>query len=159
MARQDGVESMARQLVSLVLQNPRWQDSLDPLCASLHADARRAQPRQTMVAVAKRAETVLRHIAQADAVAIGRLYFDLLPGRGHPLTEKVIQALSQPEGALQLLRDSGFSPDLKKDADGATVIEIDVPDHPTKLCAATRDAILEAMGDGHAGTGPLHTLH
>lgn len=159
MAHQDVVEHMARRLVSLVLNDPHWHEKLDPLCASLRTDARRAHPRQTMVAVAARAETVLRHIAQADAVSIGRLYFDLLPGRGHPLTEKVIHALSQPEGALQLLRDSGFSPDLKKDAGGATVIEIDIPDHPTDLCDATRDAILEAMGDGQGPTGPLYPLH
>lgn len=159
MARQDVVESMARQLVTLVLRDPRWEERLDAVCASLRTDARRGHPRQTMLAVAARAETVLRHIAQADAVSIGRLYFDLLPGRGHPLTEKVIHALSLPEGALQLLRDSGFSPDLKKDAHGATVIEIDIPDHPTELCDATRDAIVEAMGDGLTASGPLHTLH
>lgn len=159
MARQDVVESMARQLVSLVLRDPCWQDNLEPLCASLHADARRAIPRQTMMAVATRAETVLRHIASADSVAIGRLYFDLLPGRGNPLTEKVIAALSRPEGALELLRDSGFSPDLKKDVHGVTVIEIAIPDHPTALCQTIRDAILDAMGDGIAASGPLHTLH
>ncbi|OJX80018.1 hypothetical protein [Magnetospirillum sp. 64-120] len=159
MARQDLVESMARQLVSLVLRDPCWQDNLEPLCASLHADARRATPRQTMMAVASRAETVLRHIARADAVAVGRLYFDLLPGRGNPLTEKVIEALSRPEGALELLRDSGFSPSLKKDGNGVTVIEIEIPDHSTEVCDATRDAIIESMGDGWGSASPLHTLH
>lgn len=159
MARQDVVEDMARRLVRLVLNDPQWHEKLETLCASLHVDAHRAQPRQTMLAVAERAETVLRHIAQADAVSIGRLYFDLLPGRGHPLTEKVIHALSQPEGALQLLRDSGLAPCLKKDAGGATVIEIDIPDHLGTLCDATRDAILDAMGDGLTAPGPLHTLH
>jgi len=159
MARQDVVESMARQLVSLVLRDPRWEDRLDAVCASLRADSCRAAPRQIMMAVAARAETVLRHIAQTDAVAIGRLYFDLLPVRGHPLTERVIEALSQPEGALQLLRDSGFSPDLKKDAQGVTVIEIDIPDHPTALCQTTHDAIVDAMGDGIARNTTLHTMH
>lgn len=159
MARQDVVESMARQLVSLVLRDPCWQDRLDPLCASLHADAHRAHPRQTMLAVVHRAEAVLRHIAQADAVCIGRLYFDLLPGRGHPLTEKVIEALSRPEGALELLRDGGFSPSLKKDGNGVTVIEIEIPCHSTEICDATRDAIMESMGDGWSGASSLHTLH
>ncbi|MGE4278369.1 MAG: hypothetical protein AB7G62_02200 [Magnetospirillum sp.] len=159
MGRQDMVESMARQLVGLILRDPRWEDRLDAVCASLQADSRRATPRQTMIAVAARAETVLRHIAQADAVAIGRLYFDLLPGRGHPLTEKVIEALSRPEGALALLRDSGFSPNLKKDAHGVTVIEIEAPDHPTALCQATHDAILDAMGDGTHAVSGLHMIH
>lgn len=159
MARQDVVESMARKLVSLVLRDPHWEGRLDAVCASLRADSRQATPRQTMMAVAVRAETVLRHIAQADAVAIGRLYFDLLPGRGHPLTERVVEALSQPEGALELLRDSGFSPDLKKDAHGVTVIEIDIPDHPTALCQTTYDAIIDAMGDDNIPIAELHTMH
>lgn len=160
MARHDQVENMARHVVAAILRNPRWDDRLDELCASLHADAAQATPRGVMVAVAVRAETMLRHIAQADPVAIGRLYFDVLPAAGHPLTDRVIDALSQPEGALRLLRDCGLEPTLRKDDSGASFLEIDVPDRLAPVCDATRDAIVAAMTTiGDEPVGALRTLH
>lgn len=160
MAHTDIVEMMARQVVATLLRNPRWQERLDPVCQSLHEDAARAHPRRIMQAVAVRAENMLRHIAQGDYVAIGRLYFDILPGAGHPLTEAVIEALSQPESALRLLRESGLEPTLRKDGTGASFLEIDVPDFDHDLCGATREAIIEAMTTvGEEPSGPLHTLH
>ena len=160
MAHRDNVETMARHLVAIVLRNPRWDSRLDELCLSLREDARRASPRPAMMAVAARAETMLRHIAQRDYVAIGRLYFDLLPAAGHPLTEAVILALSQPAGALRLLREAGLEPSLRKDATGASFLEVEIPDRAADICDTTRDAIVEAMtSGGEAPQGALHTLH
>jgi len=160
MARCDNVEIMARQLVGVILRNPRWNDGLDDLCRTLHVDAAKASPRQTMIAVAARAETMLRHIALGDYVAIGRLYFDLLPEIGHPLTDAVITALSQPASALRLMRESGLEPQLRKDENGTTFIEIEVPDHSHALCDATRNAIATAMTSvGEDPQGALRTIH
>ena len=160
MAYRDEVEAMARQLVRVILRNPRWDDRLDDLCHSLRVDAAEASPRQTMIAVAARAETMLRHIAQGDYVAIGRLYFDLLPEIGHPLTDAVIAALSQPAAALRLMRESGLEPQVRKDESGTSFIEIEVPDHSHALCDATRDAITAAMTSvGEEPLGALRTIH
>lgn len=160
MAHHDDVEYMSRQLVSIILRNPRWHHGLDDLCRSLHADAEHAQPRRAMMAVAARAETILRHIAQGDHVSIGRLYFDVLPALPHPLTQAVITALEQPEATLRLLRDSGFAPSLRKDANGTSFIEIEIPDTGRNVCPATSDAIVAAMGEmGEAPMGELRTIH
>ncbi|KAF0223909.1 MAG: hypothetical protein FD176_1619 [Rhodospirillaceae bacterium] len=160
MARHDDVECMSRQLAAIILRNPRWNHGLDDLCHSLRVDAERAKPRHTMMAVAARAEAILRHIAQGDHVSIGRLYFDVLPALPHPLTQAVITALEQPEGALRLLRESGFAPALRKDDTGASFIEIEIPDAAKTICPATRDAIVAAMGDmGEAPMGELRTIH
>jgi hypothetical protein len=160
MARHDDVECMSRQLVAIILRNPRWHHGLDDLCQSLHADAAHAQPRRLMMAVAARAETILRHIAQGDHVSIGRLYFDVLPALPHPLTQAVITALEQPESALRLLRESGFAPRLRKDDTGTSFIEIEIPDTDKAVCPATSDAIIAAMGEmGEAPMGELRTIH
>lgn len=160
MARHDDVECMSRQLVALILRNPRWHQGLDDLCNSLHADAAHAQPRRVMMAVAARAEAILRHIAQGDHVSIGRLYFDVLPALPHPLTQAVIAALEQPAGALRLLRDSGFAPRLGKDGNGTSFIEIEIPDAAKTVCTATSDAIIAAMGErSEVPMGELRTIH
>lgn len=160
MAHYDKVEQMARQVVAILLRNPRWDARLDALCQSLHDDAAKATPKRTMMAVAARAETMLRHIAQGDYVAIGRLYFDILPAAGHPLTDAVIKALSQPDAALRMMREAGLHPQVRKDDTGTNFLEIDVPDFGHDMCAATRQAVTAAMTTvGEEPTGALRTVH
>lgn len=160
MAQFDTVEVMARQVAAAVLRNLRWRQRLDETCQSLHADAALATPRQTMVSVAKRAEAILRHIAQADPISIGRLYFDILPPQPHPLTVAVISALSQPEAVVQMLRDAGMAPQLRKDGSGASFIEIEAPDDHHQMSPATRAAITSAMTSvGEEPQGALRTIH
>ena len=162
MARFDKVELMARELAAILLRNLRWRQLLDETCASLHADAARATPRQVMMAVAVRTESILRHIAQADLISVGRLYFDILPPEPHPLTVAVIEALSQPESVVQMMRDAGMAPQVRKDAAGVSYIEIETPDDSHQMCAVTRDAVFAAMtssGDEPAQRLPMHTLH
>lgn len=157
----DGVETLARNLVTLVLHESDWAERLDDLFAALHRAAARIQPPSRMVAVVRRAETILRDIAELDAASIGRLYFDLLPRRpDHPLTAAVIAALSDRETVLSMLREAGISPRLLKDDDGTTFIVLDGLDAAKQLSDGMREAIRVAMtvpvGPPQGG---LHTLH
>lgn len=161
MARYDSIEEMARQLAAYCLRDPRWEDRLEEICRTLRADALRAEPRRPMIAVAARAEAMLRHIFHCDPVSIGRLYFDLLPRQpGHPLTERVIAALADPANAIALLRDAGLHPRVGKDDDGTSVIEISLPEETPALCDAARDAIVTALLAGEtAPRRAIHTIH
>ncbi|MGE5515016.1 MAG: hypothetical protein ACM31D_04260 [Bacteroidota bacterium] len=161
MTQRDDTESLARNLASIVLHDPQWRDSLDERCAALVNAASRIKPVRKMTAVVKRAEAILRHVAEADALTIGRLYFDLLPRTpGHPLTEAVLAALSDRRAVLGMLREAGMQPRLLKDEAGTTFIVLDGLDDAPDMSDTMKAAIRAAMtAPAEAPRGGLHAMH
>lgn len=161
MSRHDEIEALARNLASIVLYDADWQDRLDERCTSLGHAATQIKPVRKMTAVVARAEGILRHIAQADALTIGRLYFDLLPRNPtHPLTEAVLAALQDRKAVLDMLRAAGMQPRLLKDETGTTFIVLDGLDDASDLSDTMKAAIRAAMtAPAEPPRGGLHAMH
>lgn len=157
----DSVETLARNLVSVVLRTGDWADRLDDRLAALHRAARRIRPDGHMAAAVRRAEAILRDMVRLDAATIGRLYFDLLPRQpDHPLTAAVAAALSDRDVVLAMLRAAGISPRLLKDGDGTTFIVLEGLDEAEALSDGMKEAIRAAMTvAAPAPRGGLHTVH
>lgn len=161
MSGYDDMEDLARNLAAMVLHEPCWRDHLDERCAALARAAARIRPVRKMRAVVKRAEAILRHVAEADAATVGRLYFDLLPRDcAHPLTRAVMAALSDRRQVMDMLRAAGMRPRLMKDEDGTTFLVLDGLDEATALSdgmkAAIRAAMITPAGPPRGG---LHVMH
>lgn len=161
MGRREEIEAMARTLAGAVLRQVDWRDGLDVRCAAMARVAATTKPVRKMTAVAARAEAILRHIAEADALTIGRLYFDLLPrDDAHPLTRSVLTALQDRRAVLDLLRSAGMQPRLLKDESGTTFIVLDGLDQATDLSDTMKAAIRVAMAAPSAAPhGGLHAMH
>lgn len=161
MSRREEIETLARNLASVVLGDPEWREGLDDRCAALVEAAGKIRPVRKMTAVATRAGAILRHIAAADVLTIGRLYFDLLPRDGdHPLTRAVMQALRDRRAVLDMLRAAGMQPRLLKDEDGTTFIVLDGLDDAADVSDTMKAAIRAAMGaPAEPPRGVLHAVH
>lgn len=161
MTRKDTIEALARNLTTIVLHDPAWNARLDDLCGALHRAAGHIKPAGHMLAVVRRAEAILRQIAQSDPATVGRLYFDLLPRQpDHPLTAAVVAALSDRATVLTMLRDAGVRPRLFKDEDGTTFIVLEGLDQARDLSPGMKDAIVAAMtAEALPPRGGLHAMH
>lgn len=162
-------ETLARALAAQVLRAEDWVERLEGICLAMRVAAERVPAHsphtpETMRAVAARAEAILRQIANADPLTIGRLYFDLLPrDPDHPLTKSVVAAFSDGRAVIRMLRDSGTRLDIQKDDTGENFVTIHDIKQAKGLGNGLKNAIIRAMAltaeMGCPPQGDLHRLH
>lgn len=169
MDKQADREALARALAAQVLKAPAWAERLDTICQNMALAADRPVPGAVhapafMRAVAERAEAILRHIAQADPLTVGRLYFDLLPrDPNHWLTARVMAAFHDGPAVLRMLKDHGTRLELLKDDSGENYLAIHDLGQASGLSDGFKVAIIRALAmTAHLGQPPkgeLHSVH
>ncbi len=157
------VEAVARQVAAQILVRPDWVRGVDYMCQPLRRIAE-AGPRETVAAIAVRAETILRDIAAADPLTIARRYYDLLPRQpDHPLTGAVIAALSDAPTVMRMLRACGADLAVRKDDSGENFLAIHDLSGAVDMGDAFKTALMTAMTwaatAGPRPQGDLHTVH
>jgi hypothetical protein len=152
------VETLARALAQQVLKASDWPERLDAICQDMQDAARKPG---NMRDVAERAEAILRHIAQSDAMTIGRLYFDLLPrDPANPLSAAVMAAFSDGNAVIRMLRESGLRLDMQKDDVGENFIIIHDLEQAEGLGDGLKLAILRALSlTAQLASPPQGVLH